>query len=74
MNCIGKPPLAVSAADLQRKLSSKLWRQRTAFAESHYPLPLHCPPPVRSAFPIGRNMQCESGNFKVVSAAALKTS
>jgi hypothetical protein len=34
---------------------------------------LHCLPPVRSESAIGRNMQCERGNFKVVSAAPLNT-
>ena len=70
-------PVAVSAADLQRKLSpncnatrSARCARQTAFAASHYPLPTAGLFRTRHR----SNMQCENGNLKVVSAAALNTS
>jgi hypothetical protein len=80
-NCIGNYP----SLFLQRIYSETLLKIVAATAQPAAPAAplvprviahchLHCPLPVRSELAIGRNMQCEKGNFKVISGRRSQSS
>jgi hypothetical protein len=78
MNCIGNHPslfLQRVYSEISPQNCSATTRSPGAPAAPLLPRAItHCPSPIRSELAIGRNMQCERGNFKVVSATALNTS
>jgi hypothetical protein len=78
MNCIGNHP-SLFLQRLYSENSPQNCSETTLspvhpphrFCRKSSPLATSLPPSNRSEIAIGRNMQCERGNFKVISAVAL---